>query len=73
MVEVEEPAGKNSTSVSVEVLVTRAGCDVSGGMRVRMAEHTSIVGLDDGDEASHEGGDEGGQTHVDSRSAMVER
>jgi len=35
MVEVEEPAGKNSTSVSVEVLVTRAVDDVSGGLRVR--------------------------------------
>ena len=30
MVEVEEPAGKNSTSVSVEVLVTRAVGHVSG-------------------------------------------
>jgi len=35
MVEVEEPAGKNSTSVLVEVLVTRAVDDVSGGLRVR--------------------------------------
>jgi len=32
MVEVEEPAGKNSTSVSVAVLVTRAVSQVSGGV-----------------------------------------
>ena len=35
--------------------------------------NTSTVGLDYGGGASHEGGDEGGRTHDDSRSAIVER
>ena len=35
--------------------------------------NTSTVGLDYGGGASHEGGDEGGRTHVDSKSAIVER
>jgi hypothetical protein len=40
MVEVDEPAGKNSTSVSVEVLVTRAVGDVSGGVSMRISNRT---------------------------------
>ena len=35
MVELDEPAGKDSTSVSVEVLVTRAVGHVSGGASER--------------------------------------
>lgn len=76
MVEVEEPAGRNSTSVEVAVLVTRAVGIVSGfrGARGAMSEHTSAVtlGMGDGRHASQEAGDEGASTHVGAEFAVVE-